>query len=242
VAVRYQPAAEQAQVGGDWYDSFLLPDGSLTVVVGDVAGHDRHSAAAMAQIRNLTRGVSYTLQKPPARVLSGLDAAMSGLAVDAFASAILAQVEQTEADARRGLRTLRWSNAGHPPPLLLHADGTVQVLHTSPETLLGTRATVERSDHTVSLEPGSSVVFYTDGLVERRHTGLDHGIAELTALLTGRQNQTAEQVCDVLIEHFGYTTEDDIVLAVIHAYPQSGPRPAEAGPEVLPEDLGEAAT
>ncbi|GIF44550.1 PP2C family protein-serine/threonine phosphatase [Actinoplanes xinjiangensis] len=225
VAVRYRPAAEQVQVGGDWYDAFLLPDGCLTVVVGDVTGHDRHAAAAMAQIRNLARGVSYTLQKPPARVLSGLDAAMSGLAVNRYATAVLAQIEQSPEDALRGLRTLRWSNAGHPPPILLHADGTVEVLHSHPETLLGTRWKIGRSDHTATLAPGSSVVFYTDGLIERRDTGLDEGIAGLVGLLTGKQHQTAEQICDVLLGHFGITTEDDIVLAVVHAYAAHGPRP-----------------
>jgi serine phosphatase RsbU (regulator of sigma subunit) len=216
VAVRYQPAAEQAQVGGDWYDSFLLPDRTLTVVIGDITGHDRYSAAAMAQVRNLARGVAYTMQEPPSRLLSALNAAMSGLAVNALATVVLAQFDQGPADAEHGRRRLRWSNAGHPPPLLLHTDGTVRVLQTRPEALLGLRATVTRTDHVVTLEPGSTVVFYTDGLIERRHTTLDDGIAELTALLTGQQNRTAEHICDLLLEHFGYNTDDDIVLTVVH--------------------------
>ncbi|HWS34632.1 MAG TPA: SpoIIE family protein phosphatase [Actinoplanes sp.] len=216
VAVRYQPAAEQAQVGGDWYDSFLLPNRTLTVVVGDITGHDRYSAAAMAQVRNLARGVTYTSQEPPSRLLNALNAAMLGLAVDALATMILAQLDQSPADIEDGRYRLRWSNAGHPPPLLLHGDGTVEVLHTRPETLLGTRSAVTRTDHVVTLERGSTVVFYTDGLVERRHTTLDEGISELTTLLTGRHDRNAEQICDLLLEHFGYTTEDDIVLAVVH--------------------------
>ncbi|MEU0546208.1 PP2C family protein-serine/threonine phosphatase [Micromonospora sp. NPDC005979] len=237
VAVRYQPAAEQAQVGGDWYDTFLLPSGCLTVVVGDITGHDRHAAAAMAQVRNLTRGVAYTLPQPPGEVLSALEAAMSGLGVNVYATAVLGQIEQHGGDAEQGLRTLRWSNAGHPPPILLRPDGSVDVLNTKPEPLLGTRLKVNRHDHTVTLEPGSSVVFYTDGLVERRGAGIDEGIAELVALLTHRRELNAEQVCDLLLNHFGYTTEDDIVLTVIHAYAQDRPRPAEAGPTVLPHDI-----
>jgi serine phosphatase RsbU (regulator of sigma subunit) len=219
VAVRYRPAAEQAQVGGDWYDAFRLPDGSLTVVVGDVTGHDSQSAAAMAQVRNITRGVAYTLQKPPSRVLSGLDAAMSGLDIKTCATVILAQIDQIDTEAEPGSRIVRWSSAGHPPPVLLHSDGTVQVLDTRADMLLGTRWAVTRSDHTAVLRPGSSVVFYTDGLVERRRTGIDEGIAELVNLLTGQREQDAEQICDLLLAHLGYTTEDDIVLAVIHAYP-----------------------
>ena len=209
-----------------------LVDRALTVVR---SGHDRHSAAAMAQVRNLTRGVAYTLQQPPSRVLSSLDAAMSGLAVNALATAILARFDRNATDAGHGRYGLRWSNAGHPPPLLLHADGVVEVLQTRPEPLLGMRAAPARTDHAVTLEPGSTVVFYTDGLVERRSTTLDEGIAELTALLGGRRSRTAEEICDLLLEHFGYNTEDDIVLAVVHvhadrsgvrAVPDAGNRPA----------------
>ena len=98
VAVRYQPAAEEAQVGGDWYDAFLLPDGALTMVVGDVAGHDQEAAASMGQLRNLVRGVAYSLDETPAGVLRGLDRAMEGLDVGVIATAVLAQVQEREAD------------------------------------------------------------------------------------------------------------------------------------------------
>ena len=94
VAVRYQPAAEQAQVGGDWYDAFLLPDGALTMVVGDVAGHDQDAAASMGQLRNLVRGVAYSVPETPAGVLRTLDHAMDGLDVGVIATAVLAQVQQ----------------------------------------------------------------------------------------------------------------------------------------------------
>jgi serine phosphatase RsbU (regulator of sigma subunit) len=236
VAVRYQPAAEQAQIGGDWYDAFLLPDGSLTLVVGDVTGHDRTAAAAMAQVRNLLRGVSYTLQKPPARVLKGLDEAMRGLAVDVFATAVLAQVEQTDRDAERGLRTLRWCNAGHPPPVLLSPDGSARPLATEPDLMLGV-GSVERSDHTVALEPGASVVFYTDGLIERRGVGLGESLRWLTTILDGRQDLSAEDLCNHITAEVDPNAEDDIALLVLRAYDQNRPRPLHAGPEILPADL-----
>jgi serine phosphatase RsbU (regulator of sigma subunit) len=133
VAVRYHAAAEQAHIGGDWYDAFLLPDRQLALAVGDVAGHDHRAAAAMAQIRNLLRGVAYTVDGTPALVLRSLDAAMRGLAVGTFASAVLARVELTAA----GGRMLRWSNAGHPCPLLLRPDGSVSLLQTPADQLLG---------------------------------------------------------------------------------------------------------
>jgi hypothetical protein len=225
-------------IGGDWYDSlFCFRTDPLTVVIGDVSGHDRHAAAAMAQLRNLLRGIAVTLRKPPSAVLIALDQAITTLAVDAFATAVLAQVEQSELQARHGLRTLRWSNAGHPPPALLAADGSVWLLHTTPETMLGTRSTPQRSDHAVTLEPGSSVVFYTDGLIERRTVGLDESLEQLRAALSRRHNLSAEQLCDHPLGHFAKTADDDIVLLVVHTYPQDGPRPAAAGPQRIPDDV-----
>jgi serine phosphatase RsbU (regulator of sigma subunit) len=236
VAVRYQPAAHEAQVGGDWYDAFMLRDGALALVIGDVTGHDRHAAAAMGQVRNLLRAVAYTLEKPPAQVLVGLDEAMHGLAVDVFATAILARVEQAAVAEALGLRTLRWSNAGHPPPVLIDPDGGTRLLTGPTDPLLGF-GDVARNDHQVTLEPGSAVVFYTDGLVERRGVPLPESLAWLTATLRGCQSLDAEELCDHLVGQVDADAEDDIALLVLRAYAQDRPRPAEAGPEVLPEDL-----
>jgi serine phosphatase RsbU (regulator of sigma subunit) len=223
VAVRYQPAGDGAHIGGDWYDAFTLPDGGLTIAVGDVTGHDRRAAAAMSEIRSLLRGISYALRKPPAVVLTGLQEAMRSFGVDAFATVVLAQIE----DEDDGTRTMLWSNAGHPPPVLVAPDGTVRLLETRAETLLGTRAEVTRTDHSVQLTPGTSVVFYTDGLIERRGATLDDGLSELTRMLTGCAAMTAEQLCDRLLGHFAGDTEDDVVLAVVRTRPDA--RAAGAG-------------
>ena len=147
IAARYRPAAHDAKVGGDWYDAFLTVDGALSLVIGDVAGHDREAVAAMGQLRNLLRGISYTLDKPPAALLTALDAAMEHFAVDTFATAIIAQVEQTVVDKVRKRRRLRWSNAGHPPLLLLHPDGRVEELaNARAELMLGVDPTARRTD------------------------------------------------------------------------------------------------
>jgi serine phosphatase RsbU (regulator of sigma subunit) len=215
VAVRYQPVGEGAHIGGDWYDAFTLPEGGLTVVVGDVTGHDRRAAAAMSEIRSLLRGISYALRKPPAVVLTGLQEAMRSFGVDVLATVVLAQIER----AGDGSCTLLWSNAGHPPPVLLAPDGSVRLLEAPAETLLGTRGTVARTDHEERLEPGTSVIFYTDGLIERRGTLLDDGLSELTGVLAGCVGMTAEQLCDRLLAHFAGGTEDDVVLAVVRARP-----------------------
>jgi hypothetical protein len=156
VAVRYQPAAEQLQVGGDWYDSFIGPDGSTTLVVGDVTGHDQWAAAAMAQVRNLLRGVAYTLSQSPARELAVLDAAMYGLGVGVYATALLARVDRDPDDLEGTTRRLRWSNAGHPPPVLLGRDGRARLLETPPDVLLGL-GDAPRHDHGVALAPGDTV-------------------------------------------------------------------------------------
>jgi hypothetical protein len=211
VAVRYRPAAMQAQIGGDWYDAFNGHDGTLTVAVGDVNGHDQRAAVAMAQVRNLLRGVSYTAPGSPARVLTMLDETMVGLEVGLYATAILAYIEEEDGAGR----TLRWSNAGHPPPVLIAPNGRARMLATTPNILLGL-GEGERVDHAVALDPGATVVFYTDGLVERRRIPLQVGFDWLVDALDGLQGLDAEGICDHLLAQIG-TVDDDIVLLVLRA-------------------------
>ncbi|QZN84180.1 SpoIIE family protein phosphatase [Cellulomonas sp. C5510] len=217
VAVRYWPAAEHAEVGGDWYDAYAVPDGTLNLVVGDVAGHDRQAAAAMAQVRNLLRGIGVTLQQPPAAVLTGLDRALDALSVGAVATALLAQVDQSPDQERTGTRTLRWSSAGHYSPVLLRPDGTASLLHTTPDMLLGIIPDTPRHDHEIELSPGSLVVLYTDGLVERRGARVQDGLDWLVATVAGRQAMSAEELCDALLHAFHGTHDDDVAILVLRA-------------------------
>lgn len=217
VAVRYRPAAEHARVGGDWYDAYLVPAGLLTIVIGDVAGHDRQAAVAMAQLRNLMRGISVTLQEPPAAVLGALDRALHTLSVAAIATALVAQVEQTAAQESRGVRTLRWSSAGHYAPLLLRPDGTSEFLRTEPDLLLGVEPDAERRDHEVELPPGSMVVLYTDGLIERRGVPVQQGLDWLAATVRGQHGLSAEALCDRLLDAADWAHEDDIAILVLAA-------------------------
>ncbi|CCH89654.1 putative PAS/PAC sensor protein [Modestobacter italicus] len=235
VAVRYLPAARQAQVGGDWYDSFLLADGRTVLVIGDVTGHDSHAAAAMAQVRNVLRGVAHHSGGTPAEVLTGLDRAMRDLAIGTLATAVLATVEQTDADAARGARVLRWSNAGHPPPLLVRPDGGVEVLERPADLLLGVDPDRARYDHAQELEPGSTVLLYTDGLIERRGVPLDDGVAWLGGLLRELRHLTLEELCDRVLGELAGRVEDDVALLAIRAHPEDRPRPPSAGPVRLPE-------
>jgi serine phosphatase RsbU (regulator of sigma subunit) len=235
VAVRYVPAASQAQVGGDWYDAFLLGDGRTALVIGDVTGHDRHAAAAMAQVRNVLRGVAHSLQESPAAVLTALDRAMRDLAVDSLATAVLATIEQRPEDAARGVRLLRWSNAGHPPPLLISPEGAVTLLEHEPDLLLGLDPTTPRADHVLEIRAGATVLLYTDGLVERRGVPIDAGLAWLAGEAGRVAGLPLEQVCDELLAGLAGAVEDDVALLAVRAHAQDRPRPPEAGRSEVPE-------
>ena len=226
--VRYRAAAEQVQVGGDWYDAFVNAGGATCLVVGDVTGHDREAAAVMGQVRNLLRGLAHTLGEPPGRVLTAVDTAMADLQVGALATAVLATVEQTAEQREAGLRLLRWSNAGHPPPLLIEPDGTSRLLTAEPDLLLGLDPSTGRTDHSQELPPGATVLLYTDGLVERRGASIDEGLGWLLAATRDRQHQDLAPLCDALLDEVADSAEDDIALLVMRAHPEDRPRPDAA--------------
>jgi len=219
IAVRYLPAAEQARVGGDWYDAFLVGDGSTMVAIGDVTGHDRHAAAAMAQVRNVLRGMAHSLPESPAGVLTALDRAMGHLEVDALATAVLVRVEQCAQDDGPGQCVLRWSNAGHPAPLLLGADRSVTSLVREPDLLLGVAPDQPRTEHTVVLPAGATIVLYTDGLVERRGLTLDDGEAWLRRTAAELQGLPLEEFCDRLLADLPGVLTDDVALLALRARP-----------------------
>ena len=238
VVVRYEPAAETAQVGGDWYDAFLQPDGSTMIVIGDVIGHDTVAAAAMGQVRGLLRGIAADSGAGPADLLRRVDRVMQVLQVDTTATAVVARLEQTPEERERGVTRLRWSNAGHPPPLLVTADGDVVVLpEGDADLLLGIDPDVARSETQVELQRGATVLLYTDGLVERRGQSLDDGLERLHAALTelAREPLSFEALCDaVLARLLPDRPEDDVALVAVRLHPQDQPRPAEAGPHRVP--------
>jgi PAS domain S-box-containing protein len=219
VAVRYQPAAEKAQIGGDWYDAFVTASGATVLVVGDVNGHDRKAAALMGQLRNLVRGMAYDSDDSPATLLTRLDGAMRGLGLDTLATAILARVEG-DGDGR----LLRWSNAGHPPPVIRCPDGEVKTLEREhdAELLLGLDPHVTRTERTAELPPGSTLVLYTDGLVERRTAGLDEGIERLLRTVADAGDVSADRMADAILTALGPEShEDDVALLVLRGVPEA---------------------
>ncbi len=239
VEVRYKPAAKEAQIGGDWYDSFLTSDGATCLVIADVAGHDFNAAAAMGQLRNLLRGIAYGVDHPPAEILSTLDRAMRDLEVPSLATAVLVKVEQDEQQRALGLRSLRWTNAGHPPPVLIHQDGSAELLAPQADLLLGLDPQTDRADHVRPLLPGDTVLLYTDGLVERRDANLDDGLAWLLEAVTAHSAAPLATLCDWLLDQLPADAEDDVALLALRAHPEDRPRPPDAGPAHVPPDFGD---
>ena len=218
LVARYVAAADGAQVGGDWYDGFTVADGGTFLVIGDVTGHDRGAAAAMAQVRNVLRGVAHALGDSPARILEALERAMRDLAVDTLGTAVLARVEQGTTDTSR---VLRWSSAGHLPPLVVHADGRAELLDRPHDLLLGLDSGLRRHDHTVPLLEGDTLLLYTDGLVERRDEDLDEGLDRLQRNAVELVGLPADRFCDALLERMSPGSEDDIALLLLRVHPTS---------------------
>jgi serine phosphatase RsbU (regulator of sigma subunit) len=214
IAVRYQPAQQVAQVGGDWYDAFITLSGTTMLVVGDVSGHDQIAAATMGQVRNVLRGLAFDSDDGPAALLSRLDEALNGLDLDTLATAVLARVEGPHSGGP-GRRRLRWTNAGHLPPLLRDPDGTVHRLEHRPDLLLGLVRGAERTEHAVDLVPGSTLLLYTDGLVERREEGLDESIDALMDAFGAVGDRKPDEVCDAVLDAMGAEAGDDDVAMLV---------------------------
>ena len=224
-AVRYLPATRHAEVGGDWYDAFRVPDGTTMLVIGDVAGHDAPAAAIMAQTRGMLRAVAQSVPGSPTAVLATLDRAFTNLDMHTLVTVVVATLDlRPVADGMRGPVRLCWSNAGHPPPVLIAADGTVELLERTPDRLLGVSPDAERVDHEVQLHPGDTLFLYTDGLVERRTVPLDDGTAWLVRELGRIGREPLDRLCDDLVATMGADLDDDVALLAVRL-PCGGPAP-----------------
>jgi len=211
VATRYYPAAEAAQVGGDWYDAFVQPSGCTTVVIGDVMGHDVSAAAAMGQLRTLVRGIAYDRDDEPAEVVRRLDTVLDGLGMTTLATAIVLQV----AEAADGVRRARWCVAGHLPAVLVRPGGEVAQL-SGTGIVVGLGPDQRRNQHEADLLPGSIVLMYTDGLVERRDRTMGERLAELHDAVADLADRPLDELCDQLIARMlPDGSDDDVALVVV---------------------------
>jgi hypothetical protein len=211
-AARYLPGSTAAQVGGDWYDLFQLPDGAVGIAVGDVMGHDMTAAAAMGQLRSVLQ--SYAWQgSAPAVVLDRLDQLVQGLDMAQLATCLYGRLEPTsDGTARR----LRLANAGHLPPAVRGPDGRVRLVGTSSSLLVGAALGTVRDEVELDVLPGSVVVLYTDGLVEHRGRPIDQGLDALAEALSTAPDTDAEAVCEHLLSELAYgALDDDVALLVV---------------------------
>lgn len=322
---RYLPASQGDQVGGDWYDAVVDADGATVLVIGDVVGHDIHAAAAMGQLRGLLRAYAIETSsrsdggrrgggQSPAQLLQRVDEAITRLGLDVLATVVVVRIEQEPGDVGTGVRRLRWSNAGHLPPMLLLPDpgvvdasalsssssthvpgndvnpdpigavgsdaddapdgasgGTTEGasdgasegalgngpggartrrLRDEPDLLLGLGLSdVDRRDHVEDFPVGSTLLLYTDGLVERRDQLLDEGLDRLAQAMVASAAVMEEEaggreeldwsgpggslqrwVDEVLPATLQGGHQDDVAVLAVRAHPEDRPRPSEAGP------------
>lgn len=183
VTATYVPAQTELQVGGDWYDAFMVDDGRLVFSVGDVSGHGVEATGQMAQLRTGLR--AYGLEAPdPETMLGSLNRLLCHQRTDCFATTVLAVYDPAN-------HTLEWSHAGHPPPVRFRP-GHAELLQTAEcgGTVLGVWPDATYPSCSLALDEGEGLLFYTDGLVERRDEGIDVGLARLVDALAQMEAST----------------------------------------------------
>ena len=209
---RYLPVTRNMEIGGDWYDVFRLPDRRLAVTVGDVMGKGLQAAAGMGRVRNALRALALT-EPRPAAVLSGLDRLFSATELEEQVTTVSYLVIDPETGEGQA------GNAGHLPTLLL-TPGELPVLDPAEAgTPLGWPS--PRKQHAFRLPPGSTAVFYSDGLVENRVRGLDAGLDELVSIAAGAPEDLQDapgRLLQYLLDHMlaGHEQDDDVTVLVMH--------------------------
>ena len=212
-AARYVVGSAHAQVGGDWYDLFALPDGAIGLAIGDVMGHDLAAAAAMGQLRSVLRSYAYEGSSPSV-VLDRLDRLVQDFEMAQLATAIYGRLvlDDRPRIPSDGSAMLLFTNAGHLPPLLRTPDGTVTVLRRGAAPLIGAvpPGQARRGEGAVLLPTGSVLLLYTDGLVETRTDDLDIRIDMLSSAFAGlHPDVSPDQVCDALLSAMSQPGQDD---------------------------------
>lgn len=213
LAAHIAPGGGGTRVGGDWYDAIALPGGRLGIVVGDVAGHGVDAAARMGELRSVARAYALEGHAPVALVerMNGYHAALGADLMTTMLFAIL------EIDSG----TLRFVNAGHPPPLIAQPDGATEIVHGAGPPL-GVMDTWRYEERVAQLAPGTTALLYTDGLVERRGERLDAGLGRLRE--AAAQGGTPEaMVATALVACDADDADDDVTLVAVRGEALLGP-------------------
>jgi PAS domain S-box-containing protein len=206
LAVRYIPGTDDIDVGGDWYDAFALDDGQVGLVIGDVVGHSITSASIMGQVRNLLR--AYAIDQPdPSDVLARTNGALGRLLPEAMATAVYAVLDLANGD-------LRYANAGHPPPVCATGADHIEYLDDAIGTMLGAASGGAFTVGYRRLAVGARLLFYTDGLIERRRQDIAEGFGALADAMRGTDGLGAERTCAAVQRELlsGITRADDVCL------------------------------
>ncbi|MFI6659993.1 PP2C family protein-serine/threonine phosphatase [Streptomyces sp. NPDC050523] len=216
LAARYLPATRGLNIGGDWYDALPQPDGSVLAVVGDVTGHGLRAAVIMGQLRTALRAYAAE-DDSPARILTRLHRMLRHQQPNLYATAVIARF-------RPGDPHVVWAAAGHPPAVVRVPGGGVRVLDARPGVMLGVPLPFEYEDQRAELPPGSTLVLYTDGLVERRAHGIDPGIELLGRTLSALGDSELEDLdgcAESLLKPLVHDTErdDDVCLLLCRTAP-----------------------
>lgn len=206
VAARYVPGSHFG-VGGDWYDVFDLPGGMLGIAIGDVMGHGLRAATVMERLRTVLR--AYALEDDdPASVLERLDHDIQHFEPGQTATVLFAVLDPRTS-------TARVSSAGHLQPILARPDAPPEQVDLPADILFGVQPGVRRHDTVLTIPPGARLCLFTDGLVERRGSDLETGLARLREVLA-RSFESSEHACaEVMAQLVGNTSADDDVALLI---------------------------
>ncbi|MDD4867134.1 MAG: SpoIIE family protein phosphatase [Mycobacterium sp.] len=221
--VRYQAASRPLQVGGDWYDVVELEDGRIALIVGDCVGHGLAAATVMGQVRSACRALLFENPSPGA-ALAGMDRFAARLPGAQCTTAVCAVLNPDTGE-------LVYSSAGHPPPILVLADGTTRLLDDGHTIALGIRANWHRPEARVIVPARATLVLYTDGLVERRRVPFENGISRVAALIRDGRGSTLEDLADQIMTRLAPSSgyDDDVALLLYrHPAPLELKFPADA--------------
>ncbi len=221
LAAEYLPAAQDAQVGGDWWDVFALPDGATGLAIGDVMGHDLAAAAAMGQLRSVLRTCAWA-GDDASTVLDRMDQLVQGFDMAQLATCIYARLQPVDSPpGRRRMPRLRWANAGHLPPVLIPTDGPPRLLDVQTSVPLGVPSFERRIHGDISMEPGSTVLLYTDGLVETRTGDIDSDLADLLRRVARHDPADGPQALIRRLTGDLQELSDDVALLAVQMPPES---------------------
>jgi len=212
IATRYLPAGTAVGIGGDWYDAFALPSGNFVLVIGDVAGHGLQAASTMGQLRNALRAHAL-LGATPAEIVTALDAFLRYFAGGAMATLLVGALDGD-------METFRYVAAGHVPPLVITGRETAFADDGAADPPLGRAKVHTFRERTVALERGTSLLLYTDGLVERRGESLDVGLQRLASLACDLdvERDPNEALLTIVSGLLPHEPSDDAALMLVHRY------------------------